>query len=288
MEMLTITDLQAVRLTCRRLRATAAAVLRRRFRFLLDPFVQSHFNLFIRTLRHSGAVITGSVARAMITGQSGIAPLNLNIIVPYHSFQLFHAFIKYELGYASISRTSHPAIAHAAYRFRKYVCNHRMITLSAPRQTQSVLHIILNSPTTADMVVMSAGGVAWFYPQWFRAGIAIRTRSSEFVPVDDKLGFDIDLTQDVRLEPDLGFTRRPCGSSCPTIWHHVEDTSLRSFVDWDVEDTVSQVFNKVDIEWRLSPYCTNTRCPFRVAVMSRNFYTNGAHDRKQILSCNWT
>lgn len=217
-----------------------------------------------------------------------MVPINLNIIVLYHSFRLFHAFIKHELGYTSISRTSHPAIAHAAFRFRKYVYNHRVLTLSAPRPTQSVLQIILNAPTTADMVVMTAGGVAWFYPKLFREGIAIRTRSSDFVAVNDKLGFDSDLTQDIRLEPDLNFTRMPCGSSCPTVWHHVEDTSWRRFVDWDVEDMVSQVFNKVDIEWRLSPDCTNTRCPFRVAVMSRNIYTNGAHNRKRIILSNRT
>jgi hypothetical protein len=251
MEMLTITDLQSVRMTCRRLRAMASAVLRRRFRLLLDPFMP-------------------------------------NIVVPYHSFQSLHAFIKHELGYTSISRTSHPAIAHAAYRFRKYVYDRHAITLSAPRPSQSVLQIILNAPTTADMVVMSAGGVAWFYPQWFREGIAIRTRSSEIVAVDDKLGLDADLTYGIRLEQDLEFTRIPCGSSCPTLWHHVEDSSLRSFIDWDAEDTVSQVFNKVDIEWRLSPDCTNTRCPFRVAVMSRNLYTDGAHTRKQIIFSNQT
>lgn len=287
MEMLTISDLQSMRLTCRHLRAVALAVIRRRIRFLLDPYVPSYFTEFIRTLRLSGAVITGSVARAMICGQRGTSPHNLNIVVPYTSFQLFHTFIKHVLGYIPISTKAHPAIAHAVYRFRKYVCHERVITLSAARPSQSVLQIILNAPTTADMVVMSAGGVAWFYPRWLRDAIAVRTHSSRFVPSGDKLGCDIDLTQEIRLEEDLEFTQIPCGPSCPTLWHHVEDTTLRSFVDWDVDDTVTQVFNEVDIEWRLSPDCTNTRCRYRVDVMYRNLYTNGAFNRELFLACDY-
>lgn len=286
MELLTIDDLHSMCRTSRRIRAVAFAVMRRRFRSLLVPYAASHLVRFIDMMKVYEAVITGSVARAMITGLHGMLPLNLNIIVPYKSFRSFDKFILHELGYDVISKEVHPAIAPAIRRFRKYAYRGRVITMSAARPTHSVLHIILNAPTTADMVVMSVGGVAWFYPQWLRQGIAVRTRSSEFVAVEHKLGCASELPLDIRLERDLEFTQSPCGLSCPVLWHHVEDTSLRRFVDWDVEDTVARVFSSVDLEWRLSPECTNTRCPYRVAVMEQNLCLNGAHSGMQNDTCN--
>lgn len=202
MELLTISDLHSMSRTSRSIRAVALAVMRRRFRSLLVPYAATHLAQFIQTMRYSGAVITGSVARAMITGVHGIPPVNLNVIVPYRSFRLFDAFIRHVLFYNPISSQAHPAVAPAVYRFRQYASGQRVITMSAARASQSVLHIILNAPSTADMVIMSVGGVAWFYPQWHQEGIAVRTRSSEFVASDHKLGYN-GYAHDIRIEPDL-------------------------------------------------------------------------------------
>ncbi|KAG1717884.1 hypothetical protein EDD22DRAFT_988980 [Suillus occidentalis] len=282
MELLTVDDLRSMCHTSRRIRAVALAVIRRRFNSLLGPYVASHLMEFIDMMRFSGAVITGSIARAMITGVHGMLPLNLNIVVPYESFRLFDKFIHLELGYSAVSRKAHPAVAPAICRFREYAYRGRVITISAARPTHSLLHIILNAPTTADMVVMSAGGVAWFYPVWLRRGFAIRTRSSEFVAIDHELGLSGEHARDIRLEHDLEFTKSPCGLSCPTLWHHMEDTSFRRFVDWDRDDSVTRLFSNIDLEWRLSPECTNSRCSYRVAVMERNLYLNGAHYNEDV------
>ncbi|KAG2749911.1 hypothetical protein P692DRAFT_20730620 [Suillus brevipes Sb2] len=254
----------------------------RRFTCLINPYVDSSLTRFIDLIRSSGAVITGSVARAMMTGHQGGTPRNLNIIIPYQSFQSLHAFIKHELGYLATSEAAHPAIATAVNLFCKYESKQRIITLSAPRPSQSVLQIIMNAPSTADMVVMSAGGVAWFYPCWLRQGISVQTRSSEFVSHNYQLGYVGDLTQDIELRKDLQFTQRACGTFCPTFWHHVEDKSLRCFVDWNGEDTVTEVFKGVDLEWRLSPDCTNSRCSYRTAVMELNIDGNGAHSSDDV------
>ncbi|KAG1772160.1 hypothetical protein EDD22DRAFT_842526 [Suillus occidentalis] len=228
------------------------------------------------------AVITGSAARAMVFGHDGEHPVDLNLVVPHGSFRTLHAFVKRDLGYRSVTKSAHPAIAPAVCLFRKYESNGRTITLSAPRPSQSILQIILNAPSTADMVFMSAGGVAWFYPQLLKQGVAIRSRSSNFVPLDCKLGYVGGVTRLMRLENDLEFTRRACGSSCPTLWHHVDDTSLRCFVDWNSEDTVTDLFGDVDVEWRLSLYCTNSHCRYRIAIMERNLHTDGAFNRNDV------
>ncbi|KAG1722120.1 hypothetical protein EDD22DRAFT_854228 [Suillus occidentalis] len=228
------------------------------------------------------AVITGSAARAMVFGHDGEHPVDLNLVVPHGSFRTLHAFVKCDLGYRSVTKSAHPAIAPAVCLFRKYESNGRTITLSAPRPSQSILQIILNAPSTADMVFMSAGGVAWFYPQLLKQGVAIRSRSSNFVPLDCKLGYVGGVTRLMRLENDLEFTRRACGSSCPTLWHHVDDTSLRCFVDWNSEDTVTDLFGDVDVEWRLSLYCTNSHCRYRIAIMERNLHTDGAFNRNDV------
>lgn len=281
LEILTITELRVMSESSRRLRAMVGAVIRRRFHRLLLPFVGPSLDEFIHILSYCDGVLTGSVARFMITGDCGALPGDLNIVVPYQSFRFIDTFIKHELGYVTVSKVAHPAITHAVCRFRKYACDHRTITTSAPRPSQSVLQVVLNSPTTADMVLMTAGGVSWFYPQWFQDKLAIQTRSSDIVSLDHGLGYTG--KQEMMLAPDLQFTGRACGRYCPTLWHHIDDTSFRSFVDWNVEDTIKDVFGSVDMEWRLSPECTNTWCRYRIEVMARNLHFNGAFSCTHLL-----
>ncbi|KAG2118720.1 uncharacterized protein F5147DRAFT_647870 [Suillus discolor] len=118
------------------------------------------------------------------------------------------------LGFTPISSVPHPALAPSIGRFCRYACHERFITLSASHEGESVLHIILNAPTTADMLFMTTGG-----------------------------------------------------------------RHLRASIDWNAEDSVTNVFHNVDIEWRLNTVCINPKCPHRVEVMSLNFEGVGARNQ---------
>ncbi|KAG1849014.1 hypothetical protein F4604DRAFT_1973357 [Suillus subluteus] len=180
LEMLMISDLHAIGGTCHALRDLASEVIRRRFRRLLEPFAGPHFSHFLESLKHSGAIIAGSASRAMVSGNEQGVSRDLNIIVLYVSFHALHSFIKHTMGYVTISQAPHPVISPVVSQFRKYASNQRIITLSGALRCQSILQIILNAPTTADMVFMTTGGVCWFYPQWLQQGLAIRTCNGDF------------------------------------------------------------------------------------------------------------
>ncbi|KAG2096023.1 hypothetical protein BD769DRAFT_1644377 [Suillus cothurnatus] len=131
-----------------------------------------------------------------------------------------------------------------------------------PGHGESVLHIILNAPTTADMVFMTTGGACYFYPQWFEA-----TQRVWYHEIKNW---------------DTGFLGKSCGNLCPTYWHHVEQKDLRAAIDWNLDDSVTNVYHNVDVEWRLNTECHNQKCPHNVNVMGMNIEGVGARNRNDV------
>ncbi|KAG0693616.1 hypothetical protein DFH29DRAFT_881329 [Suillus ampliporus] len=280
LDLLMITDLIATSRTCRIMRELGQEVIRRRFRHILEPFVGNHLPRFLSALRHGNGLITGSSVRAMM-GYSNSSDLrDLNIVVPYTGFDILHKTIEHTLEYTSISKVAHPAIAASIGIFRKYVSNHQIITLSASHKDQNILHIILNAPTTADMLFMTAGRLCYFYPNFYHTGIAIQSHSGNLVPYDKKLGCAGEVTDEFEMQRDMSFLNRTCNDLCPTFWHHIQEKNWRLSVDWNVEDSVTNVFHDIDVEWRLNRECTNSECPHCFTVMSQNFECAGASNLK--------
>ncbi|KAG1800747.1 uncharacterized protein HD556DRAFT_1304763 [Suillus plorans] len=196
LKMLMITDLHTIGGTCHTLRKLACP----------------HLSQFLDVLRQYGGGITGSSAHAMVLGSEGCVPHDLNILVPHTSFKALDIFIP------------HPAIVPVIGHFQIYACHQHIITLSSSLQHQSVLHIILNAPTTADMVFMTTG-------VWLQQAITIETCTAGLVMFDQKLGCADDLSDNLWVEQGLHFSGQTCRQLCPMFWHHVEDTALRQFMD---------------------------------------------------------
>ncbi|KAG1894492.1 uncharacterized protein F5891DRAFT_1195197 [Suillus fuscotomentosus] len=256
LDMLMITDITSISRTCRMMSQLGQQVVQRRLARLLVPFIGDHLSIFLSALRHLDGVITGSTMRAMVGLDEGYTVRDLNILVPHQHFDDLDATLEQTIGFTPTLTIPHLAIA--------------------PSVVQSVLHIVLSAPTTADMAFMTTGGVCYFYPEWFEERLAIQTRTGDLVPCNQKLGCAGELHDVFDVQRGTAFLRIPCGKQCPTYWHHVEDKHLRMSVDWDQDDSVTRVCHNIDVEWRLNTLCVNARCPHCVTVMMRNIVTTGA------------
>lgn len=181
LDMLMITDITSISRTCRMMSQLGQQVMRRRLARLLVPFVGDHLSIFLSALHHIDGVIIGSSVRAMVGLDEGYIVWNLNILVPHQGFDDFHATLEHTISFTPTSAIPHPAIAHSVGKFCRYAHHGRFVTLTACHEAQSVLHIILNAPTTADMAFMTTGGVCYFYPKWFEEQLAI-DYSHNFLP----------------------------------------------------------------------------------------------------------
>lgn len=279
LEALMIFDLRNVSRTCRMLRRLVKNVVQRRLTHILGPFIGDMQGPFMRFLREQRGVITGSCAKSMVTGMHEHTARDLNIVVPHGGFNLLHSMLQDTLGFTPISEVAHPALAPHIGRFHIYKAKDRIITMAEPQKQDSVLHIILNAPTTADMIFMTTGGLCVFYPRCLEANIAIKSHAGRLVSYDRKLGTAGELS-DLEVQDDTDFLGSSCGDQCPTFWHHVRCQQLRLSVDWDQDDSVTNVFHNVDVEWRLNTYCMNSHCSYNWDQMLQYLEGCGASHRE--------
>ncbi|KAG1843828.1 hypothetical protein DFJ58DRAFT_844244 [Suillus subalutaceus] len=274
--MMTIADVILMSHTCRVMHRIGQGVVHRRFRSIIAPFVDSAFDLLVSALRQSESLVTGSAARAMMTGDISYDIQDLNILVPHLNFDVLHDFLMETVGYRQISDHCHPAIVQVVEHFGKYAWNCRVITLACPKSDMHILHLILNAPSTADMVYMTTGGVTCFYLQWMRQSISILSYTGNLVQWDNKLGCAGEFLDELKVEKDTQFINSDCRNRCPTLWHHTSNKRLRHSVDWDITDSVTCTFHNIDIEWRLNMYCGNNACHFNFSTMASNLNGEGA------------
>jgi hypothetical protein len=245
-------------------------VIHQRLRSILVPFTGTRYASFLDALRTSNGVITGSSAHTMLTGGDTVQGHDLNIIVPHRHFQDMHAFIVHTLGYENISSIPHPAMRAVVAHFGKYKSNHNIITITSGQR----------GATSADMLFMTTGGLTYFYPQWMQQHVTIQTHTGDRVLPNHKLGSIGKLLDDILVADGTDFINEPCGNHCPVLWHRIEDKSLRLSVNWDINDSVTNIFYNVNIEWRLNTHCTNRACPYDVVAMSTNCESDGAINHK--------
>lgn len=273
-------DLSSMSRTCWAMQKLTKEVTRRQFICILALFTGSEYASFRDALRTSDGVITGSATRTMLLGGETVEARDLNIVVPHKNFDALENFVGIRLGYKKISCRPHPAISPIIACFGKYASRHHIITISAGKRDTCILHIILNAPTTADMLFMTTGGLTWFYPEWMQYHIAIQSHTGDLVPQDNKLGCMDTLLENIVVAKGTGFIGKACGVRCPALWHHIEEKHMRLSVDWNFNDSVTKIFHNVDIEWRLNMHCTNSACAYNVKVMSENCESNGATNHK--------
>ncbi|KAG2737996.1 hypothetical protein P692DRAFT_20883016 [Suillus brevipes Sb2] len=162
-------------------------------------------------------------------------------------------------------------------RFHRYKTGKQTITLSIAKDRMHVLHVVLNAPSTADMIFMTGGGIACFYFDWLREGISVCSRSADHIPRGEQLGSVGKINSDLCLQRGTYFLRTECGSVCPTFWQHVDSFDRTLRVTWDEQLSIDSVLSNADVEWRLNTYCTNLSCTYRMSVMASNSDSLGAN-----------
>ncbi|KAG1885106.1 hypothetical protein F4604DRAFT_1918772 [Suillus subluteus] len=266
--LLFLPELHSLGQTCRTLCNEELPIILHRFDTILSPFVNQFYWKFYQMLRHMKAIIIGSCALDMMLGMRKNPPRDLNIIIPHGSLSLMENFIQNILSYHSIATTCHPSLSTIVQNFRKFGCQGKVITVTEPKCLLHPLHVVLNSPSTADMMFITAGGAVSFYPDLTRNYHVVKTMTGEGVPRGQQLGsiggdrFDI--------HPNMTFLNGPCNSPCPALWHHVSNHEEYAVVNWDRRFSVKSMLYDNDIEWRLNNYCFNSKCLFNIDVMVEN------------------
>ncbi|KAG2152220.1 hypothetical protein BD769DRAFT_1658653 [Suillus cothurnatus] len=135
---------------------------------------------------------------------------------------------------------------------------HRTITVSEATP-EGVFKLVTASPTTADMIIMTAGGLTAFYADWTLAGIALTNHTI----IDPAVGKHIGCMQrpHFQLRTDTEFLNGPCGMKCPVLWRNVAEQGTQSLtLEWDGRFSLVSFIRRSQTIWRLSEHCNNSAC----------------------------
>ncbi|KAG1788648.1 uncharacterized protein HD556DRAFT_1538591 [Suillus plorans] len=115
----------------------------------------------------------GSCARQMLTGQ-GATPNDLNLITPLGSAEILYASLVGDLRYERFEACARPnyAFAKEVKSFARFRKGEMVITISEAAG-DNLFKVVVSSPTTVDMTVMTPGGLAMFYPAWTLSKVAV-------------------------------------------------------------------------------------------------------------------
>ncbi|KAG1791126.1 hypothetical protein EV424DRAFT_1355123 [Suillus variegatus] len=162
--------------TCHELQQVGAECVLARFDDILKPFVGEHMAKFRYSMHTTAAVINGSCARQMLWADVQ-HPTNLNIIVPKGCSLSLIALILETLKYDRTQNTHiNEAYKKVIARHSKFRCGPLRITVSEAF-ADGIFQVIASSHTTADMTVMTTGGLTAFYPLWTSKGIVVTNHS---------------------------------------------------------------------------------------------------------------
>jgi hypothetical protein len=263
-----LTDILALTSSSHWTRSVGQSIATQRFTEIVRPFVGD----YTAELRHHmytwGAVITGSSAWQMLTGCHETSN-NLNIVVPTGGFDLIDEFIITSLNYRRVDAVTHSnyAFQSVVQSFGKYRHGRLRITL-CEAVGKDIFHIITHSPTTADMIFMTPGGIAVFYPEWMLEGVALLNQTvTSRVP-----GKNVGCIENDRYKvySSTTFLQWPCEDVCPALWRNVADDGGRSLVlEWDLRYPIRASLARSHSTWRLAEHCGNPVCPFNPSINVR-------------------
>ncbi|KAG2336262.1 hypothetical protein BDR05DRAFT_1006033 [Suillus weaverae] len=248
-----------------RTRKVGSEMVSARFARIVKLFVRMYIPELCHTMHVTRAIITGSCARQMLSGDDSHIN-NLNIIVTNGGFDLFRTLIENTLLYEWVDRTAKPhyAFNSSAQRFTKFKFQDLFITISKAK-IDGLFKVVLCSPTTADMLFMTAGGFGMLYPKWTLNNIAVVNRTILRGNRDyDKVGC-------IRhsgfvCNDDTSFMLGACGQLCPTQWRYISDFGEQSLVvDWDACFSLRSMIRMSHMIWCLAEHCRNNSCPYNSA-----------------------
>jgi hypothetical protein len=83
--------------------------------------VRDDLGSLLSALKESEGVITGSIAQAMVGNEEDYVRRDLNIVVPYQTFNILHKAVEDTLGFRPVLSVPHSAIAPRINRFCIFV-----------------------------------------------------------------------------------------------------------------------------------------------------------------------
>jgi hypothetical protein len=241
--------------------AMGQSIITWQFTRILQPFVDHHIPEMSDVMSASHAVITGSCALAMLLDPEYM-PKDLNFIVAEAGFEMLEEFILDVLCYhcVQLGACHNYAFNGAVHQFARYWRKENIITVTQATW-EGVFRVIASSPTTADMTIMTQGGLATFYSSWTLAGIALtnhtlsRHRPGQNVGCVERHRFNI---RDCSRLVD-----EPCGVLCPAAWRYVTKVGTESLVlEWNTSYGIGELLSQSRTMWRLAIHCQNLKCPF--------------------------
>jgi hypothetical protein len=207
-----------------------------------------------------GAVITGSCALEMLTGQHHPTN-NLNIIVPHGGFDVVEDFILQSQCYKCVHTVSQPhqAFSFMVQTFAKYQSGALHITLSEA-MSEDIYDVITSSPTTGDMIFMTPGGIVAFYPELTFDSITVINSAL----IHRLQNFVVGCMKHAQYESykDITFLQQPCRSVCLALWHNIADGGPGGLIlEWDLRYSLRTSLARSQASWRLAEHCQNAVCP---------------------------
>ncbi|KAG2039384.1 hypothetical protein BDR03DRAFT_1009017 [Suillus americanus] len=229
---------------------------------IVKPFVQMYIPELCHTMHVTRAIITGSCTRQMLSGDDSPVD-NLNIVVTNGGFDLFHTLIENTLLYEWVHRSTKPhyVFDSSAQRFARFKFRDLYITIMEAK-IDGLFKVVLCSPTTADMLFMTAGGFGMLYPEWTLNNITV----VNWMILRGNQDYD-----KVRCichnrfvcNDDTSFMTGACRQLCPTQWRYISDFGETLLVvDWDARFSLRSMIRTSHMIWRLAEHCHNSSCPY--------------------------
>ncbi|KAG2099000.1 uncharacterized protein F5147DRAFT_777522 [Suillus discolor] len=229
------------------MRELGSALGARWFESIVQSFFGAHFAEMRHLLHVTSTLITGSCARQMLTGQ-GATPNDLNLITPLGSAEILYASLVGDLQYERFEVCARPnyAFTKVVKGFTRFRKGEMIITISEA-EGDNLFKVVVSSPTTVDMTVMTPGGLVMFYPAW--------TLSKDNVGCMAKDGF--------RVERSTDFLGEDCGKACPALWRSVLDHGEQMLMlEWDERFSIKKVVDGSQTMWCLIVHCENDLCAY--------------------------
>lgn len=130
-----------------------------------------------------------------------------------------------------------------------------------------LFRVVTSLPTTADMTVMTPGGLAVFYPHWTLKKIALvshRMMRAKLVGQEQGIvwpSVGCAGKSDFSMERSTNFLEEACRARCPSLWQNVADKGAHMLVmEWDNRFSMKSLVNRSQTMWPLALYCQNRFC----------------------------
>ncbi|KAG1877000.1 hypothetical protein C8R48DRAFT_669001 [Suillus tomentosus] len=240
-------------------RQVGTKIVIERFGHILEPFVHGHVAALRHAMHTNIAVITGSCAMAMMTGEVPLTN-NLNSLVVHGGSNCFHTFIIETLQYRRVQHNRSPNYAFDGMctSFAIFRQGNKYITVSEAG-VEGLFKLVLSAHTTADMLFMTPGGLTLYYPSWTQQGITLANHTLVLQATGQRLGCM--KHGEFQLHTNTAFLSHTCGDDCPTLWRKIADEGTHSLVlVWDIRFGMKDLIRHSNSIWRLALHCDNTYC----------------------------